>query len=127
MKRLLYLIIYMCSLSSSLSAQESDSLLTVLRNIEQSQSEYTIDIISDGLEELKAPTTKADGLDAVKAVMRACKRLPVKVKVHGKHIYVQHEGMKVVRKRITKAERAAEEQRRFELKQQKKKERKRGH
>ena len=98
MKRLLYLIIYMCSLTSSLSAQESDSLLTVLRNIEQSQSEYTIDIISDGLEELKAPTTKADGLDAVKAVMRACKRLPVKVKVHGKHIYVQHEGMKVERK-----------------------------
>ena len=88
----------MCSLTSSLSAQESDSLLTVLRNIEQSQSEYTIDIISDGLEELKAPTTKADGLDAVKAVMRACKRLPVKVKVHGKHIYVQHEGMKVERK-----------------------------
>ncbi len=98
MKRLLYLIIYMCSLPCSLSAQESDSLLTVLHNIEQSQSEYTIDIISDGLEELKAPTTKADGLDAVKAVMRACKRLPVKVKVHGKHIYVQHEGMKVVRK-----------------------------
>lgn len=97
MKRLLYLIIYMCSLSCSLSAQESDSLLTVLRNIEQSQSEYTIDIISDGLEELKAPTTKADGLDAVKAVMRACKRLPVKVKVHGKHIYVQHEGVKVER------------------------------
>ena len=98
MKRLLYLIIYMCSLPCSLSAQESDSLLTVLRNIERSQSEYTIDIISDGLEELKAPTTKADGLDAVKAVMRACKRLPVKVKVHGKHIYVQHEGMKVERK-----------------------------
>jgi len=97
MKRL-YLIIYMCSLACSLSAQESDSLLTVLRNIERSQSEYTIDIISDGLEELKAPTTKADGLDAVKAVMRACKRLPVKVKVHGKHIYVQHEGVNVERK-----------------------------
>ncbi|MBP3822679.1 MAG: hypothetical protein J6I36_04595, partial [Bacteroidaceae bacterium] len=85
-------------MACSLSAQESDSLLTVLRNIERSQSEYTIDIISDGLEELKAPTTKADGLDAVKAVMRACKRLPVKVKVHGKHIYVQHEGVKVERK-----------------------------
>ncbi len=96
MKRL-YLIIYMCFLTCSLSAQESDSLLTVLRNIERSQSEYTIDIFSDGLEELKAPTTKADGLDAVKAVMRACKRLPVKVKVHGKHIYVQHEGVKVER------------------------------
>ena len=97
MKRIIYLIIYMCSLTCSLTAQESDSLLTVLRNIERSQTEYTIDIISDGLEELKAPTTKADGLDAVKAVMRACKRLPVKVKVHGKHIYVQHEGVKVER------------------------------
>ena len=42
-------------------------------------------------------------------------------------LQAQRELMKVVRKRITKAERAAEEQRRFELKQQKKKERKRGH
>ena len=42
-------------------------------------------------------------------------------------LQAQRELMKVARKRITKAERAAEEQRRFELKQQKKKERKRGH
>ena len=42
-------------------------------------------------------------------------------------LQAQRELMKVVRKRITKAERAAEEQRRFELKQQKKKARKRGH
>ena len=42
-------------------------------------------------------------------------------------LQAQRELMKVARKRITKAEREAEEQRRFELKQQKKKEKKRGH
>ena len=39
----------------------------------------------------------------------------------------QRELMKTERKRITRAEREAEEQRRFELKQQQKKEKKRGH
>ena len=39
----------------------------------------------------------------------------------------QRELMKTERKRITRAEREAEEQRRFERKQQQKKERKRGH
>ena len=42
-------------------------------------------------------------------------------------LQAQRELMKVARKRITKGEREAEEQRRFELKQQKKKEKKRGH
>ena len=42
-------------------------------------------------------------------------------------LQAQRELMKVARKRITKAEREAEEQRRFELKQQQKKEKKRGH
>ena len=42
-------------------------------------------------------------------------------------LQAQRELMKVERKRITRAEREAEEQRRFELKQQQKKERKRGH
>ncbi len=42
-------------------------------------------------------------------------------------LQAQRELMKVERKRITKAEREAEEQRRFELKQQQKKEKKRGH
>ena len=71
-----------------LLAQESISLLSALQSIEASQSEYTIDIVFDGLEEL---TTKAnvEGLDAVAAVKRACKGLPVKVKVQGNHIYVQ--------------------------------------
>ena len=88
MRRLLYLIIFMCAMASPLLAQESTSLLSALQSIEQSQSEYTIDIVSDGLEEL---TTKAnvEGLDAVAAVKRVCKGLPVKVKVQGNHIYVQ--------------------------------------
>ncbi|MBR3135435.1 MAG: YjdF family protein [Clostridia bacterium] len=42
-------------------------------------------------------------------------------------LQAQREQMKTERKRITKAKREAEEQRRFELKQQQKKERKRGH
>ena len=42
-------------------------------------------------------------------------------------LQAQRELMKTERKRITRAEREAEEQRRFELKQQQKKERKRGH
>ena len=42
-------------------------------------------------------------------------------------LQAQRELMKTERKRITRAERAAEEQRRFELKQQQKKEKKRGH
>ena len=98
MRRLLYLIIFMCAMTiSSMSAQESTpsltgreevGLLSALQSIEQNQSEYTIDIVSDGLEEL---TTKAnvEGLDAVAAVKRVCKGLPVKVKVQGNHIYVQ--------------------------------------
>ncbi|MBR3067176.1 MAG: outer membrane beta-barrel protein [Prevotella sp.] len=76
---------------------QSSSLLAVLQHIRQSQTDYAIDIAADGLEEL---TTKAKvgGLDAVTAVRQACKGLPVKVKVLGKRIYVQHEGVKVVRK-----------------------------
>ena len=42
-------------------------------------------------------------------------------------LQAQREQMNTERKRITKAKREAEEQRRFELKQQQKKEKKRGH
>ena len=42
-------------------------------------------------------------------------------------LQMQREAMKTERKQIGKAQREAEEQRRFELKQQKKKEKKRGH
>ena len=105
--RRLYLILYMLATISGLSAQvttplphregQGVGLLSTLHTIERSQSEYSIDIVSDGLEKLTT-TAKVDGLDAVKAVKRVCKGLPVKVKVHGKRIYVQHERGKVVRK-----------------------------
>ena len=88
----------MCAMTiSSMSAQESTpsltgreevGLLSALQSIEQSQSEFTIDIVSDGLEELTAKAN-VEGLDAVAAVKRVCKGLPVKVKVQGNHIYVQ--------------------------------------
>ena len=83
-------------MSNPLSAQKAVSLLSVLQTIEQSQTEYSIDIVSDGLEGL---TTKenVEGLDAVTAVKQVCKGLPVKVKVNGQHIYVQHERQKKVR------------------------------
>ena len=42
-------------------------------------------------------------------------------------LQMQREAMKTERKQISRAQREAEEQRRFELKQQKKKEKKRGH
>ena len=97
MKRMLFLLALLCLTLNPLSAQKAVSLLSVLQDIEQSQTEYSIDIVSDGLEAL---TTKAkvEGLDAVTAVKQACKGLPVKVKVHGQHIYVQHERQKNVRK-----------------------------
>ena len=71
MKRMLFLAVLLCLTSNSLSAQEAVSLLSVLQTIEQSQMEYSIDIVSDGLEGL---TTKAkvDGLDALTAVKQAC-------------------------------------------------------
>ena len=98
MRRLLYLIIFMCATTIfSLSAQEATpsltgregvGLLSALQSIEQSQSAYTIDIVSDGLEDMTT-TANVEGLDAVAAVKRVCKGLPVKVKVQGSHIYVQ--------------------------------------
>ena len=97
MKRMLFLVALLCLASNPLSAQKAVSLLSVLQAIEQSQTEYSIDIVSDGLEDL---TTKenVEGLDAVTAVKQVCKGLPVKVKVKGQHIYVQHVRQKNTRK-----------------------------
>ena len=96
MRRMLFLVVLLCLASNPLSAQETVSLLSALQSIEQSQTEYSIDIVSDGLEELTT-RAKVEGLDAVTAVKQACKGLPVKVKVNGQHIYVQHERQKKVR------------------------------
>ena len=96
MKRLLFLVVFTCVTISSLSAQDTLPLLEALQAIGQSQPEYSIDILSDGLESLTT-AAKVEGLDAVSAVKRVCKGLPVKVKVQGKRIYVQHEREKAVR------------------------------
>lgn len=91
------IIILLCWVALTAAAQKDISLLTALQAIERSQSEYAIDIVCDGLDSLRT-TANVKGLDAVKAVKRVCKGLPVKVKVHGKRIYVQHERGKAVRK-----------------------------
>lgn len=64
-------------------------LTTALRLIEQSQSDYTISILSDGLSDLRT-SAKVEGLSAPDAVKRVCKGLPVKVKTRGKEITVQY-------------------------------------
>ena len=63
-------------------------LLDALQSISRSQPEYTIDILSDGLDRLQT-TAKVTGLAAPDAVKRLCRGLPVKVKVRGRHIAVQ--------------------------------------
>ena len=77
-------------------AQNVIPLISALKTIEQSQSEYTINIESNGLDSLYT-AEMIDGLNAVNAVRKVCKGLPVKVKVHGKRIYVQYERGKAVR------------------------------
>ena len=101
------IIILLCCVALTAAAQittplphregQGVGLLTALQAIERSQSEYTIDIVSDGLDSLRT-SANVKGLDAVKAVKRVCRGLPVKVKVHGRRIYVQHERGKAVRK-----------------------------
>ena len=84
-------------------AQNAIPLISALKTIEQSQSEYTVNIESNGLDSLYT-AEMVDGLNAVNAVRKVCKGLPVKVKVHGKRIYVQYERGKTVRKLILKGE-----------------------
>ena len=84
-------------------AQNAIPLISALKTIEQSQSEYAINIESNGLDSLYT-AEKIDGLNAVNAVRKVCKGLPVKVKVHGKRIYVQYERGKAVRKLTLKGE-----------------------
>ncbi len=73
------------------------SLLPALQSISRSQQEYTIDILSDGLGDLRT-TANVKGLAAPEAVKRLCRGLPVKVKVHGRKITVQYDKRREVRK-----------------------------
>ena len=76
---------------------KSTSLLPALQSISRSQKEYTIDILSDGLGDLRTKAHVA-GLPAPEAVKRLCQGLPVKVKVNGRKITVQYDKRREVRK-----------------------------
>ena len=86
---LLLLAVSLLPLGSVVAQTFRDApLLNALQSISRSQKEYTIDILSDGLDKLHT-TAKVAGLAAPEAVKRLCKGLPVKVKVRGRHIAVQ--------------------------------------
>jgi len=86
---LFLLAVSLLSFSSAVAQTFRDvPLLDALQSISRNQPEYTIDILSDGLDKLHT-TAKVTGLAAPDAVKRLCKGLPVKVKVRGRHIAVQ--------------------------------------
>ena len=91
MRRLLYLIIYMF-VSSHLSAQtnaEGGTLLVeALQALAQAHTDYTIDIMTEGLTELRT-TARPKGQSVPDDVRRLCKGLPVKINTDGRHITVQ--------------------------------------
>ena len=72
-------------------------LLEALQTVNRGQSDYTIDILSDGLKDLTI-SAKVTGLSVPEAVKRVCKGQPVKVKIHGRKITVQYDKKKEVRK-----------------------------
>jgi len=83
------LTLSLLSFSSAVAQTFRDvPLLDALQAVSRSQKEYTIDILSDGLDKLHT-TAKVMGLSAPDAVKRLCRGLPVKVKVRGRHITVQ--------------------------------------
>ena len=84
---------------SSIAAQSFSNtpLLEALQAISRSQSDYTIDILSDGLSDLRT-SANVTGLSVPEAVKRLCKGLPVKVKLRGRNISVEYDRKKEVRK-----------------------------
>ena len=91
MKRnaILLLIISLLSFSSATAQSfHNTPLLEALQTIGRSQSNYTIDILSDGLGNLRT-SANVMGLATPDAVKRLCKGLPVKVKTKGRVISVQ--------------------------------------
>ena len=63
-------------------------ILEALQTIEQSQSDYSIAILSDGLSDFRT-SAEIDNLTTIKAVKLLCKDLPLKIKTKGNTIYVQ--------------------------------------
>ena len=88
-QKIILFLLSLLSFSSAVAQTFRDvPLLDALQSISRNQPEYTIDILSDGLDKLHT-TAKVTGLAAPDAVKRLCKGLPVKVKVRGRHIAVQ--------------------------------------
>ena len=97
MKKLLYLIIYIYS-SPFLSAQVTapsqhgraggESLIEALQALAQEHPDYTIDILTEGLTELRT-SARTRGRGVPDDVRRLCKGLPVRVNTDGRHITVQ--------------------------------------
>ncbi|MCR5780969.1 MAG: hypothetical protein K6G70_10570, partial [Bacteroidaceae bacterium] len=92
MKKLLLIIIYILLSSCTLFAQ-GITLPAALDSIRDSQNEYTIHYIRNGLEHLRV-SSHVKVKDTRKAVTRLCKGLPVKVKARGKNIFVQYRAEK---------------------------------
>ena len=92
-RRIISFIIFLLSticVAAQVSHEFRNTPLTeALRIIEQSQSEYSVSLLSFGLSDLRT-SVKVNGLSVPDAVKRVCKDLPVKVKTRGKEITVQY-------------------------------------
>ena len=89
-----FLIVLLLITTSSILAQVSHHfrntpLTEALRTIEQSQLDYSIAILSDGLNDLRT-SVKVKNLSVPEAVKLVCKNQPVKVKTRGREITVQY-------------------------------------
>ena len=92
MKHLLFLLMLLATVSGRAQISRTFShtpLVDALQTISRAQSDYTIDILSDGLTNLyTSATLKNQSVpDAVKIL---CKGQPVKLKIHGRLITVQY-------------------------------------
>ena len=96
MKHLLTALLLVATLcvQAQISLTFHDTPLTeALRTIEQSQSQYTISILSDDLERLTV-STSLKNMGTAEAVRKVCKGQPVKVKLQGSDIIVQYQQAK---------------------------------
>ena len=91
MRRFLYLILFVL-MAGQLAAQTKEGsdrpLIEALQALAHEHPEYTIDILTDGLTELRT-SARTRGQSVSDDVRRLCKGLPVRVNTDGKHITVQ--------------------------------------
>ncbi|MBQ3781633.1 MAG: hypothetical protein II801_07565, partial [Bacteroidaceae bacterium] len=86
---LLCLLLLCCNLRAQVTCEFHDTpLLDALRTINETSADYQVDILTDGLDTLRT-SAQLKNLDVPAAVKRACKGLPVKVKVQDNIVCVQ--------------------------------------